>query len=137
MPHRVSNASAGTNMASESTNQAAIVGTNAPRRSNCDCIRLSLQHHARAHEIGAKHCRSDDDPAQCLDFLRLGGALDCCEGMATERTGLPCPPAEFPGRRIAKGLRQPSEQTPALGGDSRRRYPPIEGVSQTADGLRG
>ena len=61
----------GTNIASESTNHAAIVGTNAPRRSNWDCIRLPLQDHARAHEIGAKRRRSDDDPVQRFDFLRL------------------------------------------------------------------
>ena len=70
-PRQVSSASSATNIASESTNQAAIVGTKAPKRSNSDSIRLSLQDHGREHEIGAKRRRSDNDPAQCFDFLRL------------------------------------------------------------------
>jgi hypothetical protein len=67
VPERSVNAAPG----QEHTNQAAIVGTNVPNRSNWDCIRPSLLDHSRPHEIGGKRCRSDDDPAQCFDFQRL------------------------------------------------------------------
>src|SRR3954469_8271518 len=57
--------------------------------------------------------------------------------MATEHAGLCCPPAEFPDRWIAEGLRQPGEQTRTLGGDSGRQQRSIEAAFQTADCLRG
>src|SRR5262245_58629685 len=124
-------------MASASTNQAAIVGTNAPKRSNWDCIRSSLQDHARPHEIGSKRCRSDDDRAQCLGFRWFCQAPVDREGMATEGARLCCPSAEFPDRWIANRLREPDEQARARGGDFGRQLPSIERAFQTVDCLRG
>src|SRR5436309_9417030 len=106
MPRHVSSASTRTNIASESTNQAAIVGTNAPKRSNCDCIRLFLQNHACVHEIAAQRLRSDNDPVQCFDFIRLSRSARCYERMAAEGICLGCPLAQFPERGMAQRLRQ-------------------------------
>src|SRR5690349_9619372 len=96
-------------MASESTNQRASVGTNAPMRSNSDCIRLSLQDHAPAHEIGAKRLRPHNDPVQRFDFRRRRTALGD-ESMAAEGMCLCYPLAEFPDRGIAQRLRESRQQ---------------------------
>src|SRR5258708_36073174 len=99
MPRQVSKASTATNTASKSTNQAAIIGTNAPKRSNWDCIRLSRQDHARAHELGSERHRSDDEPTQRLDILRLSRASDRLEAMATKRARLTGPPVQCADKR--------------------------------------
>ena len=113
-----------------------MVGANAPKRSNWDCIRFPLQDHVRPQEIGRRRRRSDDDLAQCLGLRRFSNIPVGGQGLATKCARLCCSPAEFPDRWIAEGLRQPTEQTRALGGDSWRQHTCIEGAFQTANRLR-